>query len=74
MISNIQGEFYDKVKLQVMVPEIADVSAANYEAKKLDKNGNSSTKAEDLRPFIVCHPLPVKMKVTTWLGDRKSVV
>lgn len=70
MISNIRGEFYDAVILQVMIPEDADVSEVDYEAKKFDKYGNISTKAEDLKPFIPCHPLSLRMKVQTWLGKE----
>lgn len=67
MTSIIDG-FYTPVILQVMIPEDADVSEVDYEAKKFDKYGNVSTKAEDLRPFIPCHPLSLRMKVQTWLG------
>jgi hypothetical protein len=70
MLTQIRGEFYDAVILQKMVPEVADVSVNNYEAKKLDKDGNDSTKPEDLRPFIIAHPLPLRMKVQTWLGKE----
>jgi len=70
MQANIQGEFYDAIILQVMVPEVADVSVASYEAKKLDKYGNISTKDEDLKPFIMCHPVSLRAKVQTWLGKE----
>lgn len=70
MNSNIRGEFYDAVILQIMVPEVADVSSANYEAKKLDKYGNASTNDKDLKPFIFSHPVSVRAKVQTWLGKE----
>jgi len=70
MISNIEGAFYDAVILQIMVPEVADVSAEDYEAKKLDKYGEISTKDEHLKPFIMCHPVSVRAKVQTWLGKE----
>jgi hypothetical protein len=68
MISSIRGNFYDTVILQIMVPEDADVSSENYEAKQLDKQGNVSAKAEDLKPFVICHPVALRAKVVTWLG------
>lgn len=68
MITNIQGEFYDDVILQVMRPELADVSAADYTAKKLAKTGVVDNTNGTQRPFVICHPEAVTLKVETWLG------
>lgn len=73
MNTKISGNYYDAVILQVMIPEIIDLSVVDYEAKQFNKSGNVSIKTEDLRPFIINHPRPLYMKVQTWLGKEISM-
>ena len=72
MITNIEGLFYGKPKLEIVYLDKADVSAAAYEAKKL-KHTNGVLSVDDeagiLLPFYVCHPQSLQMKVETWHGQ-----
>jgi len=72
MITNIEGLFYGKPKLEIVFLDKADVSAEAYEAKKL-KTVNGCLSVDDdagiLLPFYVCHPQSLQMKVETWYGQ-----
>jgi hypothetical protein len=70
METKIKGNFYDAVILQVMVPGVADVSNGDYNAEFINKSGQATDNPKDLRPFVVCHPLSLRMKVETWLGKE----
>lgn len=65
MKNNIEGSFYDEVIMQLCYPEIASVSAADYEAKTF-KGNQVETKQ---RPFIVCAKEETTLKVETWFGN-----
>lgn len=69
MISNIEGQYYDKIILQIMRPEKANVSATDYVAKKLNKNGIVDNLNGVQSPFILSHPAPLTLKVETWRGE-----
>jgi len=65
MIADNRGKWYDDVFLQCNYPELADVSAVDYEAKTFRGNQVS----EEQRPFIVCAKEEVTLKVLPWLGE-----
>lgn len=70
MKTNVYGEFYDAVMLQIVKPVTVDVSAADYTAVKLNKNNAAVDNVNgQQRPFIICHHEAVTLKVQTWKGD-----
>ncbi len=69
MKSNVWGEYYDAVILQIVKPKLADVSSVDYSAEKINKNTVVVDADAEVRPFIVCEPMPVTLKVQTWKGD-----
>lgn len=68
MITELRGYFNNYPKLEIAVPDIADVSAVDYTAKKYKKNGEEDNVNGEQLPFYPCHPKSVQMKVETWLG------
>ena len=72
MINNIEGLFYSKPKFEIIYPDKANVSASDYEAKKFSFASADKVLSENAAgtqvPFIVCHPVSLQMKVTTWYG------
>jgi hypothetical protein len=69
MKTNVYGEFYDAVILQIVKPVTVDVSSADYTAEKLNKNTTAVDANGEQKPFIVCHNEAVTLKVETWKGD-----
>ena len=69
MKSNVYGDFYDAVILQIVKPVTVDVSAADYTAQKLNKNSAAIDAAAEQKPFIICETQAVTLKVETWKGD-----
>ncbi len=74
MKSNVYGEFYDAVILQIVKPVIADVSAADYTAQKLNKNTAAIDATGEQKPFILNHPVALKLKVQTWKGEDVTYI
>lgn len=70
--SNILDNFFHNkgTKLDISVPDVADVSENDYTALKLTRYGEVDNTKGEQRPFIVCHPLSLRMKVETWLGKE----
>lgn len=62
MDQKIVGSYDDPIFLQINFPRIADVSANDYTAASF-KGGDGKT---EQKPFVVCHPKSLKMKVRTW--------
>jgi hypothetical protein len=69
MKSNVWGEYYDAVILQVVKPKSVDVSSADYSAEKINKNTVAVDANAEVRPFVICEDQPVTLKVQTWKGD-----
>jgi len=70
MKTNVYGEFYDAVILQIVKPVTVDVSSADYTAQKLNKNTAAVDNVNgEQKPFIICEAQAVTLKVETWKGD-----
>lgn len=69
MKSNVWGEYYDAVILQIVKPKSVDVSSVDYSAEKINKNTVAVDPESGLRPFVICEDRPVTLKVQTWKGD-----
>jgi len=69
MKTNVYGEFYDAVMLQIVKPVTVDVSSADYTAQKLNKNTAAIDAEGDQRPFVICQKEEVTLKVETWKGE-----
>ena len=72
MESNIvDNYFYGKgIKLDINVPDVANVSETDYTAKKFNRSGQVDNTKGNQHPFIVCHPVSLRMKVLTWLDKE----
>jgi hypothetical protein len=77
MITNIQGNFYNYPKLELVYLDFADLTQGDYTAKKL-KNTAQTEKTYKITedavngeqiPFILNHPKSLKLKVETWYGQ-----
>lgn len=68
----LEGTYYNKVITEISIPEVADVSASDYTAKKFNKFGKEDPKG-DQRAFVICHPEAVTLKVLPWLSDEPVV-
>jgi hypothetical protein len=60
------------VKLDIAVPDLADVAAGDYTAKLYTKGGAENGDNAAQQPFYICHPVALTMKVETWLGKTLS--
>ncbi len=68
MISSLRGYFYNYPKLEIAVPDVADVTNENYIAKSFTKQGVESEDPKLQQSFYICHPVSLQMTVETWLG------
>ncbi len=68
MRNEIRGYFYNYPKLEIAVPDIADVTNDDYIAKSFTKQGVESEDPKLQQPFYISHPVSLQMKVETWLG------
>ena len=71
MNSNIFGKFYNEVILEICLPEIADVSENDYEAKSFKLNNRIKEKQH---PFIVCHHEAVTLKVVPFYDATETPI
>lgn len=64
MDQTIKGKYDEEVIFQVFHPRIADVSSLDYPSATFKNNKG----VMELKPFIICHPKSLKMKVQAWDG------
>lgn len=69
MKTNMYGEFYDAVIMQIVKPVTVDVSSADYTAQKLNKNTAAIDENGEQKPFVICAKAEVTLKVETWKGE-----
>lgn len=68
MKTNVWGQYYDAVLLQIAKPKTVDISSVDYIAEKLNKIAVTDNLNGTQRPFIVCEDVSVTLKVEHWNG------
>lgn len=70
MQTNLMGEFYNAVVTEISIPDEVDVSVTDFVASKYNQIGLKDGLEAVQRPFLICHPVALTLRVETWLGKE----